>query len=55
MFFGGDPLPVILAADNKAHTASKSLGSDKDRLIRLMLRAPDDDIVMLVEWDEAVR
>lgn len=53
--FGGESVPVIIAADNKAHATSKSLGSNKDRLIRLMLRAPDDDIMMLVEWDEAAR
>jgi hypothetical protein len=53
--FGGDPMPVVIAADNKAHLTAKSLGSDKDRLIRLMLRAPDDDIVMHVEWDETDR
>ena len=50
--FGGVAIPVLIAADNKAYAASKALGSDKNRLIKLMLRAPGDDIALQVEWDD---
>ncbi len=49
--FGGEPIPVLIASDNKAHAAAKALGSKNDRLIRIVLRAPGDDVPMNVEWD----
>lgn len=50
--FGGEAIPILIAADNKAYAASKALGSDKNRLIKLMLRAPGDDIALQIEWDD---
>jgi Sec-independent protein translocase protein TatA len=49
--FGGEPVSVLIAADNKAYAAAKALGSKNDRLIRMVLRAPGDDVPFNVEWD----
>jgi hypothetical protein len=49
--FGGEPIPVLIAADNKAYAAAKALGSKNDRLIRMVLRAPGDDVPFNVEWE----
>ena len=50
--FGGGIVPILLAADNKAYAGAKALGSKKDRLIRIIIRAPRDDIPLRVEWDD---
>ncbi len=49
--FGSGDISAYAAADNKAHTTSKSLGSQDDRLIRLVIKTPDDDIEMNTRWD----
>lgn len=51
MSFGGDPIAVLMAADNKAHAPSKALGSLNDRDMRILLRAPGDDVPLNVAWD----
>lgn len=51
MRFGDTPLPVLIAADNKAYLTAKSLGSKTDRLMRILIRAEGDDIAFLIEWD----
>lgn len=51
MGFGGEAIPVLVASDNKAYAAAKALGSNNNRLIRIVLRAPGDDVPMNVEWD----
>ncbi len=50
--FGGGGVPILLAADNKAYAKSKSLGSNNNRLIRVIIRAEGDDLPLRVEWDE---
>jgi len=51
MSFGGYDIPVFIAADNKGYTTSKSLGSKKDRLMRILIRAEGDDLGLNTEWD----
>ena len=50
--FGAGDIPVLIAADNKAHASAKSLGSKKDRLMRIIIRADGDDMPLRVEWDD---
>jgi len=52
MSFGGDELPVFIAADNKDYATSKSLGSKKDRLMRILIRADGDNLALNTEWDD---
>jgi len=49
--FGNGAIPITLAADNEAYATAKALGSNDDRLIRMILTAGDDDIAMRAEWD----
>lgn len=49
--FGNGDLSAYAAADNKAHATAKSLGSQDDRLMRLVIKTPDDDIEMNTAWD----
>lgn len=49
--FGGDALPIFIAADNKGYATSKSLGAKTDRLMRIMIRATGDDIAFVTEWE----
>ncbi len=51
MRFSGEPIPVLIAVDNKAYASAKSLGSNNNRLIRMVLRAPGDDVPLNIEWD----
>jgi len=53
--FGAGKLPVTLAADNEAYAMAKALGSNDNRLIRMILTAGDDDIDLRSEWDEEAR
>lgn len=52
MSFGGDNIPVFIAADNKGYATSKSLGSKNDRLMRILIRADGDDLGLNAEWDQ---
>ncbi len=52
MNFGAAAIPVLIAADNKAYAPSKALGSNKNRMLRFILRAPHDDMVIHVIWDD---
>jgi len=45
-------IPVSLAADNEAYATAKALGSNENRLIRMVLTAGDDDVALRTEWDE---
>lgn len=45
-------IPVALASDNEAYATSKALGSNENRLIRMVLTAGEDDIPFRVEWNE---
>lgn len=49
--FGAGSIPVTLAADNEAYATAKALGSNDNRLIRMVLTAGDDDIDLRTEWD----
>ncbi len=42
--YGGGPLVSYAAADVEAHATAAELGSKDDRLIRMIIRASDDDI-----------
>jgi len=46
-------LPVTIAADNEAYSTAKALGSNENRLIRMVLNAGEDDVALRAEWDEA--
>jgi len=46
-------LPVTIAADNESYATAKALGSNKNRLIRMVLTAGEDDVALRTEWDEA--
>jgi Sec-independent protein translocase protein TatA len=50
--FTGQSVPIVMAADNKDYATSKSLGSKKDRLMRIVIRAEGDDIPINIEWDD---
>lgn len=52
MKFGDTDIPVFIAADNKDYVTSKSLGSKKDRLMRILIRADGDDLALNTEWDQ---
>ena len=49
--FGAGKLPVTLAADNEAYATSKALGSNDNRLIRMIVTAGEDDIDLRTEWN----
>jgi len=51
MSFGGNKLPVFIAADNKDYATSKSLGSKNNRLMRILIRADGDDLTLNTEWE----
>lgn len=48
-------IPVTLAADNEAYATAKALGSNDNRLIRMILTAGDDDVALRAEWDEEAK
>lgn len=49
---GATSIPVTLAADNESYATAKALGSNDNRLIRMVLTAGDDDVALRAEWDE---
>lgn len=49
--FGNGEVPVFLSADNAAHEAAKSVGSDADRLIRIVVVSPEQTLGLNVEYD----
>jgi len=51
--FGGGEIVTYVAADIDDHKTEASLGSKNDRLIRMVIRAEDDDIKMNTYWDAA--
>ena len=51
MKFGSDSIDVLIAADNKDYAASKALGAKTNRMMRIVLRAPGDDVPLNVIWD----
>jgi len=50
--FGSGEVPIFLAADNKAHEAAKTLGSDADRLIRVVIVSPEETLGLNAEYVE---
>lgn len=50
--FGSGEVPVFLAADNKAHEAAKTVGSNADRLIRIVIVSPKEMLGLNAEYDE---
>ncbi|MEP3891492.1 MAG: hypothetical protein ABJN69_13615 [Hellea sp.] len=48
-------IPVTLAADNESYATAKALGSNDNRLIRMVLTAGDDDVALRSEWDEEAK
>lgn len=51
--FGGGEVPVFMAADNSAHEAAKAVGSNADRLIRIVVVSPEETLGLNAEFDEA--
>lgn len=49
--FGGGALTVFAAADIDDHKTSAALGSKDNRLIRMVIRTEDDDIMFNTQWD----
>lgn len=49
--FGGGEIPVFIAADNEEYATSKALGAKDDRLMRMIIRLADDDIIFNTSWD----
>lgn len=49
---GSISIPVTIAADNESYATAKALGSNNNRLIRMVLTAGDDDVALRAEWDE---
>lgn len=49
-FSNGD-VPVFVAADNEAYATSKALGSNDNRLIRIVILAGDNDVSLNSSWD----
>ena len=50
--FGAGDVPVFIAADNAAHEAAKSVASDADRLIRIVVVSPEETLGLNAEFDE---
>ncbi len=50
--FGGGLLTVFAAADVDGHKTAASLGSKEDRLIRMVIRTENDDIMFNTQWDD---
>jgi hypothetical protein len=50
--FGNGEVPVFLSADNAAHEAAKSVGSDADRLIRIVVVSPEQTLGLNAEYDQ---
>jgi len=50
--FGSGEIIAYAAADNEAHATAKSVGSKDDRLMRVVIKAADDDIDLNTAWDD---
>lgn len=50
--FGSGDVPVFIAADNSAHEAAKAVGSNADRLIRIVVVSPEETLGLNAEYDE---
>ncbi len=50
--FGAGNVPVFIAADVKAHATEKNLGSEAGRLMRMVIRTPDQDLPLRSYYDE---
>lgn len=53
--FGSGPVPVFIAGNNSAHEAAKAIGSDSDRLIRIVIVSPEETLGLNAEFDEAAK
>lgn len=51
MDFGNGDIPVLIAADNEDYAKAKALGSKDNRLMRIVIRLPDDDVPFNALWD----
>lgn len=51
--FGAGDVPIFIAADNAAHEAAKAVGSQADRLIRIVVVSPEETLGLNVKYDEA--
>lgn len=51
--FGAGDAPIFIAADNAAHEAAKAVGSQADRLIRIVVVSPEETLGLNVKYDEA--
>ncbi|MEP1229956.1 MAG: hypothetical protein ABJG88_04715 [Litorimonas sp.] len=49
--FGNGELGVTIAADNEAYASSKALGSNNNRMMRMIIEAGKDDLALSVIWD----
>jgi len=52
--FGTGDVPIFLAADNASHQAAKTVGSNADRLIRIVIVSPEETLGLNAEFDEDV-
>jgi len=50
--FGAGKVPVFVGADNSAHEAAKAVGSDSDRLIRIVIASPEETLGLNAEFDD---
>lgn len=50
--FGAGPVPVFVAADNAAHEAAKTVASNADRLIRIVVVSPEETLGLNAEFIE---
>lgn len=48
--FGVGDVPVFVAADNSAHEAAKAIGSNADRLIRIVVVSPEETLGLNAEF-----
>lgn len=49
--FGSGDVPVFAAADNEAYATSKALGSNENRLIRLIVLTGETDVSLNTSWN----
>jgi hypothetical protein len=50
--FGNGDVPVYLSADNAAHESANAVGSNADRLIRVVVVSPEQTLGLNVEYDQ---
>jgi hypothetical protein len=51
--FGVGEVPVFVAGDNSAHEAAKTVGSNANRLIRIVIASPEETLGLNAEYDES--